>query len=63
VALPLARELDPRLVGDDLTGGLRAALDEPLPDYAERALAALAPFGSAAVDRIVAEQLLPRLLT
>jgi hypothetical protein len=61
-ALPLARELDPRLVGDDLVSGLRAALDEPLPGYAERALAALAPFSRAAVDRIVAEQLLPRLL-
>jgi hypothetical protein len=61
-ALPLARELDPRLVGDDLAAGLRTALDEPLPGYAERALAALAPFSRAAVDRIVAEQLLPRLL-
>jgi glycosyltransferase involved in cell wall biosynthesis len=61
-SLPLARELDPRLVGDDLTAALRAALDEPLPGYAERALAALAPFSRAAVDRIVAEQLLPRLL-
>lgn len=62
VALPLARELDPRLVGDDLVPALRAALDEPLPGYAERALTALAPFSRAAVDRIVAEQLLPRLL-
>ncbi len=61
-ALPLARELDLRLVGDDLAAALRAALDEPLPDYAERALAALAPFSRAAVDRLVAEQLLPRLL-
>jgi glycosyltransferase involved in cell wall biosynthesis len=61
-ALPLARELDPRLVGGDLAAGLRAALDEPLPGYAERALVALAPFRRSAVDRIVAEQLLPRLL-
>jgi Glycosyl transferases group 1 len=61
-ALALARELDARLVGDDLAGALRAALEEPLPDYAERALAALAPFSRQAVDRIVAEQLLPRLL-
>jgi hypothetical protein len=62
VALHLARELDPRLVGDDVARGLRAALDEPLPDYAQRARAALAPFARAAVDRIVAEKLLPRLL-
>jgi len=61
-ALPLARELDPRLVGDDLDGALRAALDEPLSDYAERALQALAPFRRSAVDRLVAEELLPRLL-
>src|SRR3954449_10359045 len=32
-ALPLARALDPRLVGDDLAPALRAALDEPSPDY------------------------------
>jgi glycosyltransferase involved in cell wall biosynthesis len=62
VALPIARELDARLVGEDLLGGLRAALDDPLPGYAERALRALAPFSRAAVDRLVAEQLLPRLL-
>jgi Glycosyl transferases group 1 len=62
VALPIARELDARLVGDDLTPALRAALDQPLPDYAERAKAALAPFTRDAVDRVVAEQLLPRLL-
>jgi hypothetical protein len=61
-ALALARELDPRLVGDDLVAGLRAALEQPLPGYAERALQALAPFSRAAVDRVVAEQLLPRLL-
>ncbi len=62
VALPIARELDPRLVGEDLLGGLRAAFDEPRADYAERARAALAPFTREAVDRVVAEQLLPRLL-
>ena len=58
-ALPLARELDPRLVGRELA--IRTALDDPRPDYAERAAAALAPFSPAAVDRVVAEQLLPRL--
>jgi hypothetical protein len=59
-ALPLARDLDPRLVGPDLA--IRTALDDPLPDYAERAAAAIEPFSPAAVDRVVAEQLLPRLL-
>jgi glycosyltransferase involved in cell wall biosynthesis len=61
-ALPLARELDARLVGDDLAGALRVALDEPLADYSERAREVLAPFSHESVDRLVAEQLLPRLL-
>jgi glycosyltransferase involved in cell wall biosynthesis len=61
-ALPIARELDARLVGDDLAAGLRAALQQPLADYAERAREALAPFRHESVDRLVAEQLLPRLL-
>jgi glycosyltransferase involved in cell wall biosynthesis len=63
-ALPLARALDPRLVTapDGLAGALRAALDDPVAGYAERALAALAPFRRNAVDRTVAEELLPRLL-
>jgi glycosyltransferase involved in cell wall biosynthesis len=61
-ALPIALELDRRLVGEDLASGLRAALDEPAHDYAERALRALVPFRRAEADRVVAEQLLPRLL-
>lgn len=61
-ALPLARGLDPRLVSDDLEGALRTALSDPRGDYASRASAALAPFTRAAVDRVVAEQLLARLL-
>jgi glycosyltransferase involved in cell wall biosynthesis len=61
-ALAIARELDPRLLGEDLAGALRTALEDPLPDYAPRARRALAPFSREAVDRIVAEQLLPRLL-
>src|SRR4051794_17117024 len=65
-ALPLARALDPRLVVEPeppaLAAAIRAALDEPAPDYAEHALSALAPFRRAGVDRTVAEQLLPRLL-
>lgn len=61
-ALPIARQLDPRLVGDDLTGALRAALQSPLADYSERAREALEPFTRESADRLVAEQLLPRLL-
>src|SRR4051794_35425889 len=63
-ALPLARALDPRLVVEPaaLAAAIRAALDEPQPDYAERALDAIAPFRHPAVDRTVAEELLPRLL-
>jgi hypothetical protein len=62
-ALPIARELDPRLIGEDLAGSLLTALDDPAPDYAERAHLALAPFRREAVDRLVARQLLPRLLS
>jgi Glycosyl transferases group 1 len=61
-ALPIARELDARLVGSDLGASLAAALGDPRADYAERAHAALQPFTREAVDRLVAEQLLPRLL-
>jgi glycosyltransferase involved in cell wall biosynthesis len=62
VALGLARELDPRLVGEDLGAALRQALDAPPAGYAARAAELVAPFTAAAVDRIVADQLLPRLL-
>jgi len=64
-ALPLARELDARLVverDDELPGALRAALDDPAPDYAQRAAAALAPYSRARVDAVVRDELLPRLL-
>lgn len=61
-ALPIARELDPRLVSENLPSALRTALEDPTPDYAARAKEALAPFRREAVDRLVAEQLLPRLL-
>jgi glycosyltransferase involved in cell wall biosynthesis len=60
-ALPLARALDERLVSDHLFGALRLGLDDPAPGYAERALDALAPWRPDAVDRVVAEHLLPRL--
>jgi hypothetical protein len=61
-ALPLARELDPRLVSDDLAGALRIALDDRHPAYAVQAATLLERFRPAAVDRVVAEALLPRLL-
>jgi Glycosyl transferases group 1 len=61
-ALPLARELDARLVGDDLAAALRVALDSPSPGYAERAQAALAPWAPEAVDELVRDRLLPALL-
>jgi hypothetical protein len=62
VALPLARELDGRLVSEDIGTALRTALDDPLPGYRERALAALAPFRREAVEARVATELLPRFL-
>jgi hypothetical protein len=61
-ALPIARELDPRLVGDGLAGALRLALDDPVAGYAERARAAVKPWSPAAVDAVVAERVLPALL-
>lgn len=62
VALGLARRLDPRLVAEDLAPALRHALDDPQPDYAVRATDLLTPFRRAAVDRTLAERVLPRLL-
>jgi glycosyltransferase involved in cell wall biosynthesis len=61
-ALPVARELDGRLVDEDIGVALRVALDDPSPGYAERAAHLLAPFSCAEVDRLVADELLPRLL-
>jgi hypothetical protein len=61
-ALPIARELDPRLVSGDLAAGIRAALDDPAAGYAERAAQALEPYSRARVDQVVADVLLPRLL-
>jgi hypothetical protein len=62
-ALPIARALDPRLVSDDLSAALRAALEGPADGYAARAAEALRPWRPDAVDRVVAERLLPRLLS
>ena len=61
-AFDLARTLDPRLVGDDLAGSLRAALDAPRPDYAARAADLLSAFSHEAMDRVLARDVLPRLL-
>jgi glycosyltransferase involved in cell wall biosynthesis len=61
-ALPLARELDARLVGG-IAEGIRTALDDPAPGYAERAAELLAPWRREAVDRVVRESLLPRLVS
>jgi hypothetical protein len=61
-ALAIARKLDQRLVSDDLDGALRTAMSDPPPDYASRALEAIAPFRREAIDRLVAHELLPRLL-
>jgi glycosyltransferase involved in cell wall biosynthesis len=60
-ALPIARSLDPRLVSEDLRGALRAALVDPPADYAARAREPLASFSRQATDRLVAQELLPRL--
>ncbi len=72
-ALPLARALAPELVlpadagADALAGALRLALDGRVPDDAQgagviRHSALMAPFRRLATDRLVAEELLPRLL-
>ena len=57
-ALPLARALDPQLVTDDLAPAIRRGLDRPAADAA----ALLGPWREAAVDRVIREELLPRLL-
>jgi hypothetical protein len=62
-ALPIAHALDPRLVGEDLGTALRAALDDPVADYSVSALRAVEPFRREAIDRVVAQELLPRLLS
>jgi hypothetical protein len=61
-ALPIARELDERLVGEDLAQALAAGLSHPdRAGYALRAQRALRPFATSELQRRVAEELLPRL--
>jgi glycosyltransferase involved in cell wall biosynthesis len=61
-ALPLARQLAPELVSDDLGSALRKGLDLHDPDgYAARARRLLEPFRPAAVERVVADRVLPAL--
>ncbi|HEY7836801.1 MAG TPA: glycosyltransferase [Solirubrobacteraceae bacterium] len=63
VALPIAQRLDPQLVDDDLAVALGGALALPDPaDYAASALRELEPMRAAAVQRLIAQELLPRLL-
>jgi glycosyltransferase involved in cell wall biosynthesis len=61
-ARDIVRSIDGRLVTEHLASAIRTALDDAPEDFAERALAALAPFRRDAVDRVVASELLPRLL-
>ncbi|WP_372789641.1 glycosyltransferase [Paraconexibacter sp.] len=67
-ALPLARAIDPRwVVADDadpatLAAAIRAAVDDPPVGLAARTLEAVAPYRRAAVDAVVAREVLPRLL-
>jgi Glycosyl transferases group 1 len=61
-ALHLARDLDPRLIDADLPAAIRAGLDRPPDDYARRALELLTPFRRKYVDRVLSEQVLPRLI-
>jgi hypothetical protein len=61
-ALGIARELDDRLVAEDLAPAIRVALDQPSPGYAERARELLGPFRHEAVDATIRRRVLPRLL-
>lgn len=67
-ALPAARALDPRWVLPDgagaeaLAAAIRTALDDPPADLAVRGPASVAAHSGAAIDRAVAELVVPRLL-
>ena len=57
-ALSIARELDPRLVSEDIPSALRTALEDPAPNYSARAEHALAqrriqlPIGSPSTQTV-----------
>jgi glycosyltransferase involved in cell wall biosynthesis len=61
-ALRIARQLDERLVSDDLQRGIRTALDDPAPGYSQRAAELIVPFSRAAVDQTITQHVLPTLL-
>jgi glycosyltransferase involved in cell wall biosynthesis len=61
-ALPVAQALDPRYVASDLSSPLRTALNAGSDTYHERAQAVLHAWSPTEVDRLVANELLPRLL-
>ena len=71
VALPIARELDPRLVADgdgadDLARALQAAFDmtdEERTEYRGRAGILLRPFSADSLEQRVRDELLPALLS
>ena len=61
-ALPLARELAPELVSDDLRAAIRAASSVDRESYAERARELLRPYRPEAVLATLRERVLPELL-
>ncbi|HEX4436115.1 MAG TPA: glycosyltransferase [Solirubrobacteraceae bacterium] len=63
-ALPIAKRLDAGLVDEDLAAALMRAIEHSdRAGYASRALAALEPLRQAALDGLIASELLPRLLS
>ncbi len=62
-ALDLARELDPRLVSDDLPGAIRTALDDPRPGYASARPSSLSRSPAPPSTERWRERVLPRLLS
>ena len=62
VALPIGtRAATPAWWARTWRRGCAAALEQPLPGYAERVARALEPFGPAALARVVERELVPRL--
>ena len=61
-ALAIGSELDRRLVSENLQDALRVALLDPRPEYSARARTMIAPLSREAVDRLVTQEVLARLL-